>query len=59
MRLLLAWCLFDFLHEIWLFFFEHDGVAFYAERPHVGVAVVATAVVIAVVWHLLQRQSET
>lgn len=40
------------------FFFEHDGVAFYAARPALGAIVVTIAVVSGVFWHLILRRRD-
>lgn len=54
--LAIAFCLFDFGYGIWEFFFEHDGVAFYANRPALAAIVLTIAVVSAVIWHMILRR---
>ena len=51
--LAIVFCVVDFGYAIREFFSEHDGVAFYTNRPGLGGIVVAIAVIGAVVWHLI------
>jgi membrane-bound ClpP family serine protease len=49
-------CVLELAYAFWEFFFEHDGMAFYAYHPARVAIIVTVAIVSGIAWHLVVRR---
>jgi len=51
-------CVLELGYAFWEFFFEHDGMAFYADHPAQVALINTVAIVSGVAWHLVVRRRD-